>query len=199
MARVRKHRNKISIVDDLSGNSFSTPEGVNDCYLNFFSSLWSYSSSKTIHQTLFAFPRYLPALDGDDMETLSKLVTKQEVKWAIRAMPRGKSPIPDGLYVDLYVFYWHLIGDHLFKAVSHFFNFCKLPNSWGRTYITLIPKTNNTCRVNEFWPILFYNVSYKIITKFFDSRLKLDIHKLLSQEQSGFIPGLSPFNNILEV
>lgn len=79
VARIQKHKSKISCIQDPFGNSFETPEGISDCFRNFFSTLWSSSSSKTIDQIFHSFPGDLPSLTCNDVETLPKPVNKHEI------------------------------------------------------------------------------------------------------------------------
>lgn len=85
----------------------------------------------------------------------------------------------------------------LFDAVSHFFNNSVLPNSWGRTYITLVPKKPNPNTVVDFRPISLCNVCYKIISKLLTNRLKDVLPKVIGREQCGFVSNRSPFDNII--
>lgn len=80
-------------------------------------------------------------------------------------MPKNKSPRLDGLNVEFYLHYWNIVGHHLFKAIKYFFDTSSLPNSWGKTYIVLIPKINFPKLVSDFKPISLCNVSNKIISK----------------------------------
>lgn len=53
--------------------------------------------------------------------------------------------------------------------------------------------------VNQFRPISFCNVSYKIIAKIMVNRLWPLLDKCISQNQGAFAPGRSIFDNILIV
>lgn len=79
-----------------------------------------------------------------------KPVTKSEVYNALRAMLKGKSPGPDGITMEFYLFNWNIIGDHLFNVVVYFFNSCKLLISWGKTFVALIPNNENPQKVTDF-------------------------------------------------
>lgn len=112
-------------------------------------------------------------------------------------MPRGKSPGPDGLNVEFYIFYWNTIGDHLFNAINQFFIEGILPPSWGQTLVVLIPKKDNPFLTSDFRPISLYNVCYKIVTKILANRLRSVILKIVGPEQNGFLPGRGTYDNII--
>ena len=59
------------------------------------------------------------------------------------SLASGKSPGPYGFNVDFYKFVWRDIQDNLFKAINHFFDIAHMLNSYGLTYIALIPKKDN--------------------------------------------------------
>ena len=90
----------------------------------------------------------------------------------LNSLDKRKSPGPDGLNSDFYVFYWDVIKDLLFKAISHFFQTATLPKSWGRTYVALIPKNDNPSCVKDFKPDSLCNTCCKIISKILANRLK---------------------------
>ncbi|XP_039134322.1 uncharacterized protein LOC120271710 [Dioscorea cayenensis subsp. rotundata] len=114
-------------------------------------------------------------------------------------MSRGKSPGPDGFNVEFYLFYWNILGDHIFKAIAHVFDTAKIPNSWGKTFVFLIPKIEHPQKVSDFHPISLCNVCYKIISKILAARLKIVLPKLIGPEQTGFLAGRSTVDNILAV
>lgn len=52
-----------------------------------------------------ALPDDLPTLTDMDRDVLTKPFTKEEMFITLNSMPCGKSPGPDGLNVELYMFY----------------------------------------------------------------------------------------------
>lgn len=55
-------------------------------------------------------------------------------------------------------------------------------------FIALIPKKNKPNSVNDFKPISFFNVCYKVITELLTNRLRPLIDNLIGPEQCGFLP-----------
>lgn len=108
-------------------------------------------------------------------------------------MVNGKGLGPNGLNVEFYLFYWDIIKEPLFKAITHFLTSAQLPSSWGKTFIVLIPKLDKPRTVS------LCNVSYKIVSKILTNSLKHVMHKIVGQEQSSFLAWKSSFDNIIAI
>lgn len=65
------------------------------------------------------------------------------------------------------------------------------------TSVTLLPKVNGVCTVQQFRPIACCNVIYKVISKVLTSKLQKVMCHLISPEQQVFIPGRQILDNIL--
>lgn len=65
--------------------------------------------------------------------------------------------------------------------------------------MALIPKIDNPKKVPILCPISLCDVCYKIILKILASRLEGNIRRLISREQSGFMPNRTPTNNIIAI
>lgn len=178
---------------------FIDQTGIEGCFLHFYRNLWAFSPNFSMDALFNALLDDFATLSDEDRDDLISLLSKREVLSTLKSMGRGKSPGPDGLTVEFYVFYWNVIGDALFQAISDFFTTLTLPKSWGKTFVVLIPKKNNPVSVTDFRPISLCNVCYKVISKFLSTRLKRILPKLVSMEQSGFLPGRTAFDNIIAV
>ncbi|XP_039116586.1 uncharacterized protein LOC120252479 [Dioscorea cayenensis subsp. rotundata] len=159
--------------------------------------LWTDSARRPVQEIISVLPDDLPMVSYSEGEALIKEVSKKEVFDALLSLPTGKSPGPDGFNVEFYRFYWTEIGDLIFAAIRYFFEHSVMPNSWGRTYVALIPKKSNPQSPADFRPISLCNVCYKLISKILANRLKYILPNLIGKEQCGFVHGRTPFDNII--
>lgn len=68
---------------------------------------------------------------------LSVEVSNDEIKNIIFALPRNKSPGPDGYNAEFLGASWSIIGPKITSAVKEFFTAGKILRQWNCTAITL--------------------------------------------------------------
>lgn len=52
----------------------------------------------------------------------------------------------------------------------------------------MVPKKEISEKVSDYRPIIFWNISYKIISKLFANRLRVILSKVISPLESAFVP-----------
>ncbi|GKA67041.1 RNA-directed DNA polymerase, eukaryota, reverse transcriptase zinc-binding domain protein [Tanacetum coccineum] len=124
-------------------------------------------------------------------------VSDMEIKQAMFDIDDDKAPGPDGFTSCFFKKAWNIIGSDICDAVREFFISGKLLKEVNATMISLIPKMNTPNKVSEFRPIACCNVLYKCISKILTNRIKSGLEKVVSINQSAFIPGRSIQDNIL--
>ena len=67
----------------------------------------------------------------------------------------------------------------------------------NKTYITIVPKTNNPTKMTRFRLISLSNVIYKLISKVLANRLKLILPQIIIENQSAFLFERLITNNVL--
>lgn len=73
----------------------------------------------------------------------------------------------------------------------------KVEKELNCTFLTLIPRVEMPSSFGDFRPIALCNVIYKVINKVIMSHLKPLLKFIVSEEQSGFVPGRSIVEGII--
>ena len=119
-------------------------------------------------------------------------ITEEEVKAAVIEMKNMKSLGEDGVPIEAI----KLGGDTLVSAITALFNKCieseKIPKAWENAVITLLHKTGDITKLENYRPISLLSTLYKIFMKIIAKRntKKLDFYQPV--EQAGFRP-IRPF------
>ncbi|XP_071739330.1 uncharacterized protein [Rutidosis leptorrhynchoides] len=151
-------------------------------------------SCRSIDEFSDIFTNKLPAQDALEMV---RAVTDEEIKTAIFDIDSNKAACPDGYSAHFFKKAWSIVGQDICLANREFFDTGKLLKQINTTLVALIPKIDNLHKVSEFRPIACCNVLYKCISKILTNRIKSGLDKIVSCNQSAFIPGRSIHDNIL--
>ena len=93
--------------------------------------------------------------------------------------------------------FWDMIKLEVWQIVEESRALRWLLPSLNSTFITLIPKEEDSITPDKFRPIALCNVIYKIISKVIANRLKPLLPLLISPEQSGYVEGRQIMDGIL--
>eukprot|EP00253_Pinus_taeda_P005945 PITA_05945 len=121
----------------------------------------------------------------------------QEVDEAMAQIKEGKAPGPDGFTTTFFHAFWDLIKMEVWQIVEESRALRWLLPSLNSTFITLIPKEENSITPDKFRPIALCNVIYKVISKVIANRLKPLLPMLISLEQSGYVEGRQIMDGII--
>jgi len=109
-------------------------------------------------------------------------------------MEHNKAPGPDGFPAEFYQVFWEVIKKDLLALFSDLYEE-KLPLfclNFG--VISLISKTNDAKKIQQYRPICVLNISFKIFTKVGTNRINKVVQSVIQPSQTTFIPG----RNIME-
>lgn len=130
-------------------------------------------------------------------ELLLSPIQTQEVDTAMAQLKEGKAPGPDGFTTTFFHKFWELIKLDVWEVVEESrVNHWLLP-SLNTTFIALIPKEEDSIKLDKFRPIALCNVIYKVISKVIANRLKPLLPMLISPEQSGYVEGRQIMDGII--
>ena len=137
VATQRKHKNFIKGIRNSSGEWVTNKNIVFDICVDFYSRLFTSSSSHDIDRVLEG----VQSLVSSSMTAkLTKPYTREEVNMAIKNMAPITAPGPNGMPHIFYQTFWLNISLEVSDAILSCLNSSTLLKSINHTFITLIPQ-----------------------------------------------------------
>ncbi|XP_019181390.1 PREDICTED: uncharacterized protein LOC109176414 [Ipomoea nil] len=137
------------------------------------------------------------SLNPTEADCLTRTADTQEVRKAVFGMKRMGNPGPDGIQAAFYQDFWDIVSNPITDLVNQALTTGRVPVGILESFVTLIPKKDNTESAADFRPITLLNVVFKIITKVVVNRLRPLMDKLVGPHQNSFLPGRSTLDNIV--
>ncbi|XP_062075994.1 uncharacterized protein LOC133780136 [Humulus lupulus] len=189
----RKSKNFISRIERMDGSMLNGESEIADEIVRFFSNLYS------------VVGRQWKGIQGIEWRRLSGFLgcfierpfEEEEIKQAVFDCSRDKALGPDGFSLAVFHSNWDVIKDDLVEVFKKFHVDGSIPKGSNETYICLIPKKLNSCRVNDFRPISLVTSVYKIISKVLANRLKGVLSETISETQGVFVEGRHILDSVL--
>jgi len=101
----------------------------------------------------------------DDVLSLERVVSKDEIYETLRVFAKDKRLDPDGWTIEFFLTFFELVGHDLLDMVEEKRIRGEVISSINSTFLALIPKVNSPSSFNNFWPISLCNLCYKIFAK----------------------------------
>ncbi|GJR14147.1 RNA-directed DNA polymerase, eukaryota, reverse transcriptase zinc-binding domain protein [Tanacetum coccineum] len=191
--RSRKHKSRVAAISNEDGEMLEGEQVPEQFVSHFQKFLRSSFVVKEVGDNIIHEVR----VSKDAANDMVQSVSKEEVKEAIFDIDENKAPGPDGFSSKFFKKAWSIVGDEVCLAVQEFFISGKLLGEVNATSISLVPKLETPSKVFDFRPITCCNVIYKCISKILTNRIKKALCKVVSPNQSAFIPGRQITDNIL--
>uniref|UniRef100_A0A803PB82 Reverse transcriptase domain-containing protein n=1 Tax=Cannabis sativa TaxID=3483 RepID=A0A803PB82_CANSA len=183
---VRRRQNRISCIETSPNVWICSRHDIGHYFQDKFQELYQ-STNPVINEDLEAL--FTIKVSPEENLLLCRTPEDSEISEVIFKMHPLKAPGPDGFSGIFYRKYWNTVGPEVCKLVKEFFDHGTMSRQINHTFICLIPKENNASSFDKFRPISLCNFCYKIVARILTDRLKHIMDKLVSPNQSTFIPG----------
>lgn len=190
----RRQRNQILMLKSNRGDWIQDEDGINGLISKYFSNLFDHSGIREFSDVLSVVERCIT----DEMNcALVREVSVEEIKHAAFELGSLKALGPDGYSGFFFQTFWEKVGESVCKAVKRFFSNGFMLKELNNTNIVLIPKVMFPESLGQFRPISLCNFSLKVISKVMANRLKNILIKVITPNQSAFVPGRMIQDNVI--
>ncbi|CAA7043519.1 unnamed protein product [Microthlaspi erraticum] len=194
----RANRNHIHFLRDHEDRLLGSTDEIKTHSAEFFKGILGNTVLASSSITVDQLQSLLPFRCSDaQVSVLQKVVSDEEIKATVFALPLNKSPGPDGYSVEFLRASWEVVGGDILAAVHEFFRNGRLLKDIVNTAITLIPKMPEASKLGDYRPISCCNLLYKIISKIIANRMKPILLDCISPNQAAFLKGRSLGENVL--
>ena len=112
-------------------------------------------------------------LNQEAIENLNRPITSMEIKTVIRNLPANNSPGPDSFTAEFYQKFREELTPILLKLFQKIAEEGKLPKSFYKATITLIPKPDKDATKKEnYRPVTLRNIDAKLLYKILANRIQ---------------------------
>ena len=165
--------------------------------MRHFKDLYTEKMVKKIDLNEFFLNDNINKVTDNDKARIEGKITSKEMLECLKKMRNDSSPGSSGFTTAFYKFFWNDIGGFLVRAVNFAFESGELSVTLKQGIITCIPKGDKDKLYLKNWrPISLLNVSYKMASAVIANRLKTVLSYIISEDQTGFLPGRFIGDNI---
>ena len=157
---------------------------------SYYKNLYQSKLSNTLNVNKYMLKvKYDNTLTAEDIEFCDKKITKDEIRHIIfKKMPKNKSPGLDGIPIEFYQKFWNELQDFFEILIDTIYKSGQLSNTQRKSVVTLLYKKGERTSISNYRPLSLTGTDYKILAFVLAVRVQ-NIHKLISNGQSGYIKG----------
>ena len=158
--------------------------------MNYYQQLYSSKNVPTVE-----INSYFESLDSVNIRKLKNFesnsceggITANECDRVLSKFKENKSPGSDGLPIEFYKQFWHLLKDHMISIFNEAFDNEKLSDSQNQGILTLLHKKGDPQLLKNYRPISLLNTDYKILMHVLANRMHTVLHKIISEDQNDYV------------
>ncbi|CAI7835033.1 unnamed protein product [Closterium sp. NIES-53] len=183
--KVRKQRTQIAELT-VGGTTVPDAQGILKAATQYYTDLFG-ADGRTSSERWKPLPG--KRLNAEAAEMLEADWTEQEVKQAFKALANNKLPGKDGLPKELFERNWDILGGEFLRMAQNFSDTASIPASIKEAVTILLHKKGDKDKLDNYRPITLLNFTYKVLARVVANRMRPLLHRVISEEQYGFIPG----------
>ena len=175
-----------------NGNIISDQQLILDEIENFYKKLYSENESTYKNYDISEFLDHVqaPSLSDKESNDIEGLVTYNEAYETLQKMKSNKSPGSDGFTTEFFKCFWSKLGYFIVRSINYGYMVGELSSTQKHGIITCLPKGDKPKQFLKNWrPLTLLNTVYKIASGIISNRIKKVLHKIISEDQTGFIAG----------
>jgi hypothetical protein len=158
---MRREKTKISKITDVKGEITTNTKEIQEIIRDYFENIYSNKFENLEDMDRFLDTYDYPKLNKEDIDYLNRSITQNEIKSAIKSLPKKKSQGPDGFSAQFYWMFREEIIPIFLKPFHKIEREGKMPNSFYEASITLIPKPGKDTSKKNYRPISLKNIDEK--------------------------------------
>ena len=159
-----------------------------EAFSSFFSTLFSAQPCDPQAQSEL-FSHVLSSLSAKEASSCEGDLSLEECFAALSGMARRKAPGSDGLPMEFYLKFWHVLDHDLVLVLNSCLREGHLSLSQRRGVISLSFKKGDRLDPKNWRPISLLNCDYKIASRVIAGRLLKVIHLVVGKDQTCGVPG----------
>ena len=129
-------------------------------------------------------------LSNNESLSLEGKINEQELSEALSNMKNNKTPGMDGFPSEFFKFFWFRLKHYVLKALNTSYDKGLLTTTFRHSIISCLPKGDKPREFLKNWrPISLLSVVYKLASAVISNRLKSVLDKIITDTQTGFVPG----------
>ena len=196
LERERVEKNRIVSMYDSDGNEVSSRADLDTVQEEFYTQLFSEEAvDMTCQQHLFL--QLSSKLTPEESLSCDRPISPPELTASVKSLAVNKSLGPDGLTLEFYLKFWHLLAPLLYRLYNSSYTEQSLPESLRTSVTRLIFKTRGDVKDFKNWrPISLLNTDYKILSKTITLRLSCVLGSLVDPDQTCSVPGRLITSNV---
>ena len=169
---------QVRAIHDNQNNLLTSNQAIADHWKEYCENLYNYK--------LQSDPSVLQELQPNGNHKEKPPLMYGEVQQALHRLKNGKSPGSDGIQAKLLKIGEMAVCQALFEICSKIWDSEFWPELWTQSIIICLFKKGDRSRCENYRTISLINHSSKILLHIICQWLQLHLHRILSQEQTGF-------------